>query len=87
MKFWMQCNGQVWLLTVNSLKEERVRNPLYFSYAQCFFCYAIEAERVSDVSSPKNIREEEQTKRVRDVKESEKQEKKDIGFSEFAKRR
>ncbi|EEY72190.1 hypothetical protein VHA_001288 [Grimontia hollisae CIP 101886] len=36
----------------------------------------LRAERVSDVSSPKNIREEEQTKRVRDVKESEKQEKK-----------
>lgn len=51
------------------------------------FVMPLRAERVSDVSSPKNIREEEQTKRVRDVKESEKQEKKDIGFSEFAKRR
>ncbi|EGQ8297038.1 ATP-dependent exonuclease [Vibrio mimicus] len=40
------------------------------------FVMPLRAERVSEVSSPKNIREEEQTKRVRDVKESEKQEKK-----------
>lgn len=40
------------------------------------FVMPLRAERVSDVSSPKNIREEEQTKRVRDVSGSEKQEKK-----------
>ncbi|KOH09334.1 hypothetical protein ACZ98_10525 [Vibrio parahaemolyticus] len=60
-----------------------MRNPLYFVMRNVSFVMPLRAERVSDVSRPKNIREEEQTKRVRDVKESEKQEKKSIEFFGF----